>query len=317
LNIYTDISEVKLSRPVATIGIFDGVHLAHSAIINRLLEKAKEIDGQSLIVTLWPHPRIVLQKEGQKISLISTLDEKIDLLQERGIENVLILDFNKSISETDFEDFVKNYLVDALNIQHLVVGYNHHFGKNREGNFEKLQPLSEKFGFGLEQLPPVIINDEKISSSVIRKLIDAGDIKSATSCLGHFFSITGVVANGSKIGREIGFPTANIELNDPYKLIPPTGVYSVIVELGDGIAKMGMMNIGYRPTVNVQNKVRTLEVNIIDFEANLYNKTLKILFVEKIRNEKKFNNLDELKTQLEKDRITSRQILSKLKINYL
>jgi riboflavin kinase / FMN adenylyltransferase len=315
LNIYTNISEVNLERPVATIGIFDGVHLAHTAIIKRILEITKEIDGQSMIVTLWPHPRIVLQTEGQAINLITSLEEKIELLEKKGIENLLILDFNKSTSETSFEDFVKNYLVDQLRIKHLVVGFNHHFGKNREGNFEKLQPLSAKYGFGLEQLPPVIINNQKISSSAIRKLIEAGDIINANKFLGHFYSISGLVVNGSKVGREIGFPTANIQINDPYKLIPPTGVYSVFVDMGDGTQKMGMMNIGFRPTIDEENKLRTIEVHIIDFQLDLYNKLLKIMFVEKIRDELKFKNLDELKTQLEKDRIKSKQILSELKIS--
>jgi riboflavin kinase / FMN adenylyltransferase len=317
LNIYTKISEVKLQKPVATIGIFDGVHLAHKAIIKRLLEVAKEIDGESLIVTFWPHPRIVLQTNGDTINLITTLDEKIALLEKTGIENLLILDFNRNISETGFEDFVKSYLVDNLKIQHLVVGFNHHFGKNREGNFEKLQQLSNKYGFGLEQLQPVILNDHKISSSIIRRLVGSGDVKWANACLGHLFSLTGLVINGSKIGRKIGFPTANIQVNDRLKLIPAIGVYAVIVEIINGKIKMGMMNIGYRPTLKEQKSERTLEVHLIDFQGELYNKFLKIMFVEKIRDEKKYKNLDELKTQLEKDRIKSIQILSELKMNYL
>jgi riboflavin kinase/FMN adenylyltransferase len=317
LNIYNNISEVRLQKPVATIGIFDGVHLAHRAIIKRLLEVAKEINGESLIVTLWPHPRILLQTVGEPVKLITLLEEKIALLEKTGIDNLLILNFDRTISETGFEDFVKSYLIDKLKIQHLVVGFNHHFGKNREGNFEKLQQLSTKYNFGLEQLQPVVVNEQKISSSIIRKLILAGDVKGANSCLGSFFSITGLVIDGSKIGREIGFPTANIQINDPFKLVPDIGVYAVMVEISENIVKKGMMNIGVRPTLEDQKNKITLEVHIIDFQADLYNKSLKIKFVEKIRDEKKFKNLDELKTQLEKDRIKSIQILSKLKMSYL
>jgi riboflavin kinase / FMN adenylyltransferase len=317
LKIYKDISEVNLEKPVATIGIFDGVHLAHKAILKKLLEVSNEIGGESLIVTLWPHPRIILQAGNDPVKLITTLDEKIEILERSGVQNLLILDFNTDISQTGFDDFVRKYLVENLKIKHLVVGYNHHFGKNREGNFEKLQPLSRIYGFGLEQLPPVIIDNQKISSSIIRKFIEAGDVKSANNCLGHIFSVTGQVVGGSKIGREMGFPTANLQISDPYKLIPAIGVYAVAVEIMPNVYKNGMMNIGFRPTLENTDKIKTLEVNIFDFHEDLYNKTIKIWFVERIRDEEKFKNLDELKTQLEKDRIKSIQILSDLKINYL
>lgn len=315
MKIYTDISEVNLQKPVATIGIFDGVHLAHKAIVKRLLEKAGKTNGESLIVTLWPHPRIVLQSGNEPLKLITRLDEKIEILKNIGVQNLLILNFDKNISETSFQDFVKTYLVDKLNISYLVIGYNHHFGKNREGNYDNLKPLSVKYGFGLEQLPPVIIDNQKISSSLVRKLIDSGDVKTAHQCLGHYFSITGQVVGGSKIGREIGFPTANININDSFKLIPAVGVYAVVVEISSGVLKNGMMNIGFRPTLNDSNVSKTLEVNIFDFNEDLYNKTIKILFIEKIRDEEKFKNIDELKTQLEKDRIKSIEILSNLKMS--
>jgi len=314
LNILPDISNHRLQKPVATIGIFDGVHIAHKAIINRLLEVSKLINGESLIVTLWPHPRILLQG-GEPLKLITTLGEKIELLNSTGVENLLVLDFNKEMSETGFEDFVKNILVEKLSVQHLVVGFNHHFGRNREGNFEKLQTLSARYGFGLEQMGPVYFDNEKISSSLIRKLISNGEVKKAHNCMGHLFSIEGQVVDGDKIGRKIGFPTANLHINDNNKLFPGNGVYAVIVEIEKDIKRMGMMNIGYRPTLNKHNGDKTLEVHILNFEGNLYNKTLKISFIDKLREEKKFNSIDDLKIQLEKDRNICIQILSEVKIN--
>lgn len=314
MNIFTDISSHKLHKTVATIGIFDGVHLAHKAIISRLMEVAKTIKGESLIVTLWPHPRILLQG-GEPLKLITTLEEKIELLNSTGVENLLILDFNNEMSQMGFEDFVKGILIEKLSVQHIVVGFNHHFGRNREGNFEKLQTLSARYGFDVEQIGPVIFDNEKISSSLIRKLISNGEVKKAHNCMGHLFSIEGQVVDGDKIGRKIGFPTANLHVNDNNKLFPGNGVYAVIVEIEKDIKRMGMMNIGYRPTLNKYNCDKTIEVHIINFEGNLYNKPLNISFIDKLRDEHKFNSLDDLKIQLEKDRNICIQVLSEVKIN--
>jgi riboflavin kinase / FMN adenylyltransferase len=310
LNIYKSISDIKIQNPVATIGIFDGVHIAHKKIFKRLTDTAGIKNGKSLIVTLWPHPRTFFHSDSEPIKFITTLEEKIELIEKTGIDNLLILPFNKEMAETSFEDFVSKILVNGLGICHLIVGFNHHFGKNREGNFEKLESLSKKYKFGLEQLKPVILNSENVSSSVIRNFILSGDIGNANKFLGYLFSLTGKVVEGNKIGRKIGFPTANIQLIDSHKIIPGNGVYAVEVKLDNNLKIKGMMNIGYRPTLSEEKPEKTIEVHMIDHNEDLYNKIITISFIDRIRDEKKFNNIEELKTQLENDRNVIRNILS-------
>jgi riboflavin kinase/FMN adenylyltransferase len=310
LNIYNSISEIKIPNPIATIGIFDGVHIAHKKIFEKLIETAKNSGGSSLVVTLWPHPRNVIQSGNAPIKLITSLQEKIELIEKTGIDNLIILPFNRNMADTGFEEFVVDILVKGIGISHLVVGFNHHFGKNREGNFDKLLQLSEKFNFGLEQLEPVILNSEKVSSSVIRRLILSGDVFNANIFLGYRFSITGVVVEGNKIGRKLGFPTANIQIDDTDKILPANGVYGVFVQIDNGTQIKGMMNIGYRPTFTENNLEKILEVHLMDFHEDIYGRKLKILFVKKVRDEKKFKNTKELTIQLEKDRNLVMNILS-------
>jgi riboflavin kinase/FMN adenylyltransferase len=309
LNIFNSISKIQISNPCATIGIFDGVHIAHKKIFDKVIETAKSTDGSSLIVTLWPHPRNVLHFGTEHLKLITTLEEKIELIENTGIDNLLILPFDEEMAETRFEDFVDKILVAGLGIHHLIVGFNHHFGKNREGNFEKLTQLSERYKFGLEQLGPVILNSEKVSSSVIRKLIISGDIINANRFLGYMFSITGVVIEGNRIGREMGFPTANIQLTDPNKIIPGNGVYAVYAQIDNVLNIKGMMNIGYRPTFTENSIEKYIEVHLIDFHEDLYNKKIKVSFYERVRDEKKFSSVAELKMQLENDRNVVMNIL--------
>jgi riboflavin kinase/FMN adenylyltransferase len=310
LKIFYSISGINIPNLVATIGIFDGVHVAHKKIFEKLKETAESTNGSTLIVTLWPHPRNVLHSGTEPLKLITTLEEKIELIENSGIDNLLILPFNEEMAETEFEEFVDKILVKGLGIHHLVVGFNHHFGKNREGNFEKLAQLSEKYKFGLEQIDPIILNSEKVSSSVIRRLIVLGDITNANRFLGYMFSITGAVVEGKGIGRNIGFPTANIQLTDPNKIIPGNGVYAVYAQVDNSLNIKGMMNIGYRPTFTKNNYEKGIEVHLIDFNDNLYNKKIKILFLARVRDEKKFNSAEELKMQLEKDRNVIKDILS-------
>ncbi len=222
MKVFRDIDKVNIKNPVATIGIFDGVHQAHQAIIRQLKEKAEEVSGESVIITLWPHPRIVLDPDSNQIQLITTLDEKIGKLKETGIENLIILPFNKKFAATGFDTFVRDILIEKLRIHHLVVGFNHQFGKNREGNFERLQVMADDIGFNLSQVDPYSIHGEKVSSSEIRKLIVDGQIKKASAFLGYSFFIAGKVIAGKKLGRSIGFPTANIAVSDTHKIIPRT-----------------------------------------------------------------------------------------------
>jgi riboflavin kinase/FMN adenylyltransferase len=312
LKVYYDISQVKLSNPVATIGIFDGVHLAHLAIIDKLKKTAQDINGESVIVTLWPHPRIVLHKEGEPLRLINTLEEKIIKLENAGVDNLIILAFDKKFATMGFEEFVKNILFDKFCIRHLVVGFNHHFGKNREGNYSKLQELSQKLGFTLEQLNPFIVNDEKVSSSAIRKFILTGKIEKTNELLGYSFFVTGKVVVGKKLGKDLGFPTANITISEPNKIIPQNGVYAVMIE-AEGNTYMGMMNIGYRPTIDHNSINRVLEVHIIDFVGDLYNKLISVSFIKRIRDEQKFDSVEELVNQIIKDKENITNILTSFK----
>jgi riboflavin kinase/FMN adenylyltransferase len=312
VKIIRDITKIRIARPVATIGIFDGVHLAHQSIIKKLKEEANAISGESLIVTLWPHPRIVLQPDDYELQLINTMEEKIFKLEEIGVENLIILPFNKEFAATSFGTFVKEFLVYKLHIRHLVVGFNHQFGKNREGNFERLKELSETLGFGLSRVDPYIIEGERVSSSKIRKLILEGEIKKASEFLGYPFFLSGKVIPGKMVGRSLGFPTANLAISDYHKIIPRDGVYAVNVEL-DGENFSGMMNIGCRPTVESNCVQSTLEVNLFDFSGDLYQRELKVNFYDRIRDEKKFENLQDLAEQISRDRALVKDILSSIK----
>jgi riboflavin kinase / FMN adenylyltransferase len=312
LKIFRDINELAISNPVATIGIFDGVHLAHRAIIKKLISTAKNLSGESVIVTLWPHPRIILNGTEGSVKLINTLDEKTELLEMAGIENLIILPFNKAFAATGFDEFVREILFEKLNIRHLVVGYNHQFGKNREGNFARLKELSDQMGFSIEQLEPVVLGDERVSSSTIRKQISSGMIARANELLGYNFYLSGVVTEGRRIGTNIGFPTANIVVSDPDKIIPGNGVYAVWVKT-EGNSFMAMMNIGYRPTVEKSADSIVLEANLFDFSGDLYNKTLHVTFIGKIRDEQKFRSIDDLRIQISRDKETTIRMLESLK----
>jgi len=312
LKIFRDINETSIPNPVATIGIFDGVHLAHRAIIEKLNLTAKKISGESVIVTLWPHPRIILNGKGETTKLINTLEEKIELLESAGVDNLVILPFSKTFAATSFDEFVRGILFEKLKIGHLVVGYNHQFGKNREGNFVRLKELSDSLGFSIEQLEPVILGEDRVSSSTIRKLISSGNIERADELLGYNFNLRGSVVEGKKIGTQIGFPTANVLVSSPDKIIPANGVYAVLVRT-EGIQYMGMMNIGYRPTIEEQPDKIVLEANLINFSGDLYNKIVEVTFITKVRDEKKFNSIYELRSQIEQDRATVIKILESLK----
>ncbi len=292
---------------MVTTGMFDGVHLGHQKIITRLKEVAKEQDGETVVLTFYPHPRMVLFPEDNELKLLNTQKEKIELLETYGIDHLIIYPFTKEFSRLTSVEFVRNILVNKIKTKRLVIGYNHHFGRNREGSFEHLKEYGPLYGFEVEEIPAKDIDHVEISSTKTRNALLLGDVKTANSFLGHSYSITGTVVEGLKLGRTIGYPTANIVVDDKYKLIPGDGIYAVQLKYGNTLL-CGMLSIGNNPTV--KDKGRSIEVYIFDFNENIYGKELSIYFVERLRDELKFDNLEELKKQLVKDEADSRKILN-------
>lgn len=311
MKIYRNINDFNVEAPIVTIGSFDGVHLGHLKIIERLNEIAHARNGESVIFTFAPHPRLILFPEEDNLRLLITLDEKIKLFEKAGIKHLIIYPFTKEFSELNYSDFVQKILVDKLKISTLVVGYDHKFGKNREGSFDLLKQLSEEYNFEVEKLDVLLMDNINVSSTKIRNALQEGNITKANKYLGYSFTLHGTVIEGQKIGRKMEYPTANIQASDPHKIIPGYGVYAVFVKVLDK-RFMGMLNIGTRPTVNNNADNRSIEVHIMDFNGDLYQKEIEIEFIKKIRNEKKFASIDELKLQLGKDRISSIKILDKL-----
>lgn len=310
MEVYRDINTVGFVGAVATIGIFDGVHLAHKAILEKVINKAAEKKVKSLLITMWPHPRYVLNKDAGRLNLISSLEEKIDRLSKTGLGSVLILPFNAQLADTSFEDFVKEYFIDKLKLSHIVVGYNHHFGKNRQGNYESLKAFASPQTFEVEQLQPFLVDGQRVSSTKVRECIQIGDIELANRFLGHAFAISGKVQHGEKMGRHLGFPTANIELPSKEKIIPALGVYAVQIEF-EGKLLNGMANIGSRPTVSEKGQ-SLIEVNIFNFNSDIYNRKIRILFLKRMRLEKKFKNIQALKEQITRDKFQIEKYFSKI-----
>ena len=308
MNVYYGIQEFKkLENAVVTSGTFDGVHLGHQKILNRLNEVAKLNNGQSVVITFYPHPRSVISPDNQIVKLLSTLDEKIELLEKSEVNNLLIIPFTREFSELSSEEFIQKILIETIGAKTLVIGYDHRFGKNREGGFDYLKLNKEKYGFEIEEISRQDIENVGVSSSKIRKALQEGDVPSADHFLGRNYSLSGLVVKGKQLGRTIGFPTANIQVREIAKLIPSDGVYAVKVYYKDE-SFGGMLNIGNRPTVD--GTYQTVEVNIFDFDQEIYGENLTVEFLQKIRNEQKFNGLDELKTQIAKDKITCKGILN-------
>lgn len=301
---------IHLKRPhsaIVTSGTFDGVHVGHQKILSRLCELAQERGGESVVVTFWPHPRFVLQKDNHALKLLSTFEEKIELFEKAGIDHLVRIPFTKAFSRLSSHDFITKILVNKISTRYLVIGYDHRFGKNREGSFEYLKKNAHQYGFEVEEIPRQDIDHIGVSSTKIRKAISEGDMHTANEYLGRPYSIAGQVANGKKIGRSIGFPTANLHAIAPYKLIPADGVYAVRAvvkhELYDG-----MMNIGFRPTVD--GSVHSVEVHLFNFDQSIYGETLHVQVLGRIRSEMKFSGIDTLKEQLAEDRKRAIEVLS-------
>jgi riboflavin kinase / FMN adenylyltransferase len=298
----------RLRNPVVSIGVFDGVHSGHAAVFEKVRQRAAGMEGESVIVTFDPHPRIVLGKDSSNLKYLTTFDEKEYLISQHGIDHLVVIPFTREFARQDPCSFVKDYLVRNTGMRHLVFGFDHHFGHKRQGNYENLKECAALYGFTLEQLEPVFAGSNKVSSSLIRSVLSEGDVKLAARLLSYPYSLTGKITGGRQVGRIIGYPTANIIPDDQHKLVPADGVYAVRVLLEDRTYS-GMMNIGFRPTINNEGTDRTLEVHIIDFDRNLYNKEIAIQFIGRIRAEQKFNSLERLKEQLSKDRSVAIRIL--------
>lgn len=309
MKVYTQIEDFRnIKNPVVTTGTFDGVHLGHQKIISRLIDVAKEEQGETVLLTFYPHPRMVLFPDDNELKLLNTQQEKIRLLENYGIDHLIIYPFTKEFSRLTSVEFVRNILVNSLQTKRLVIGYNHHFGRNREGSFEHLKEFGPVYGFDVEEIPAKDIDHIEISSTKIRQALQAGDVSVAATYLGHTYSVNGKVVQGKQLGRTIGYPTANILMEDKYKLIPADGVYAVKVEL-NGVMYQGMLNVGNNPTI--EGKGRSLEVNIFDFDQNIYGDEATIYFIERLRDEVKFNGLDELKAALAKDKVNALKILNR------
>ncbi|WP_266205295.1 bifunctional riboflavin kinase/FAD synthetase [Pontibacter kalidii] len=308
MEVIRDIADFpELSHAVVTSGTFDGVHVGHQKILRRVIERARQSDGQSVVITYWPHPRLVLFPDDNELKLLSTIDERIEQLRSFGIDYLLIVPFTKEFSRTSSRCFISDILVRAINTKVLVIGYDHRFGKNREGSFEHLKARSAQYGFEVEEIPRQDVDDVGVSSTKIRRALESGDIDTANSYLGRPYSITSVVEEGDKIGRTIGFPTANLALPPAHKLIPGNGVYAVWASIGNE-RHPAMMNIGFRPTV--AGKKLTMEVHLLEFSGDLYGKTMTVQFMEQLRKERKFESLDALKGQLEKDKQATKEFLA-------
>ena len=309
LKVYKSIEEfTQVKNLVATVGTFDGVHVGHQEIIGKLKEVAKQTDGETLLLTFYPHPRMVLFPDDDSLKLINTLSEKIELLASFGLDHLLILPFSVEFSRITPTEYIRDLLIRDIGVKTLVIGYNHQFGRNRKGNFELLEELAPVYGFDVLEITAKEINEIKVSSTKIRKAIEAGEISTANKYLRYNFSLSGIVVEGEKIGRKIGFPTANIKIVEKHKLLPGNGVYAVKVTVQNHQYK-GMLNIGSRPTINNDADCSSIEVHLFGMNEDCYNENIQIEFSTKLRDEIKFVNLEELKEQLQKDKESALLVL--------
>ena len=308
MRIYHNINDFKpIQNAVVTIGTFDGVHIGHRKIIAKLQELAAEISGETVILTFFPHPRMILHPEDQDIKLITTINEKAELLEGLGIDHLIVTPFSRDFSNLSALEYIHDILVARIGVKKIVIGYDHRFGKDRKGGLEDLQRLSKEFEYDVIEIPEQDINDVAVSSTKIRAALLNDEVDLANQYLGYSFFISGRVIRGDQIGRQIGYPTANILVGENYKLIPADGIFAVTVNVGDNTYK-GMAYIGHRPTINGMS--RNIEVNIFDFDKDIYDQNIRLNFHHFIRSDIRFNSLDELKLQLAKDREDVLKMLS-------
>jgi riboflavin kinase/FMN adenylyltransferase len=308
MKIYHGIEDfTRLQFAVVTSGTFDGVHVGHQKILSRLREAAARNDGETVVITFWPHPRLVLHPEDTSLKLLNTFEEKAELLKQQGIQHLVRIPFTREFSQLSSEEFITKIIVETIGTKKLIIGHDHHFGKNREGSFEQLKLNAPKYGFEVEEIPRQDVDHVAVSSTKIRKALEEGDIETATHLLGNPYSITGRVVIGDKLGRILGYPTANIELDTANKLVPADGIYAVTVNYSHKQFN-GMLYIGNRPTV--QGMKRNIEVNIFDFDKEIYGESLTVYFHKLIRRDTRFNDLEELKEQLHRDKQEALRVLT-------
>lgn len=300
MKIYHGIDDfTRLNYAVVTSGTFDGVHVGHQKILSRLREIADRNNGETVVLTYWPHPRLVLHPEDSSLKLLNTFEEKAALLKNEGIEHLVRIPFTREFSQMTSEEFITRILVETIGTRKLVIGYDHHFGKNREGSFESLRQNAPRYGFEVEEIPKQDVDHVTVSSTKIRQALEKGDVENAAHLLGRPYSLTGRVVQGDKIGRLLGYPTANIDVDTRYKLIPMFGIYAVTVRYESELLQ-GMLYVGYRPTINGTRL--NVEVNIFDFDKEIYGESLTVYFHKLIRNDTRFSDLEQLRVQLATDR---------------
>lgn len=307
MKIYHTLEDfTRLRYGIVTSGTFDGVHVGHQKILQRLNEIAAKNNGETVVISFWPHPRLILKPEEPFMKLLNTFEEKAELLRQQGINHLIRIPFTREFSQISSQEFITKILVDTIGTKKLVIGYDHRFGKNREGSFEQLKINAPAYGFDVEEIPKQEVDHVGVSSTRIRIALSEGDIDTANHFLGRSYSLSGRVIKGDKLGRVLGFPTANIDLDSHDKLIPAEGIYVVKV-MHETKTYGGMLYIGTRPTVNGTR--RSIEVNIFEFDKDIYGETLQISFLKLLRTDSKFNDLESLKHQLQKDKESSLQIL--------
>ncbi|MDZ4810708.1 MAG: bifunctional riboflavin kinase/FAD synthetase [Bacteroidota bacterium] len=309
MQVHRDIENLPAFRnAVVTIGTFDGVHMGHRQVIDKLKTEAKAVNGETVIITFHPHPRKVVSSTILGIRLINTLDEKIELLQQLGIDHVVVVPFTDAFANQLAEDYVKNFLIDKFHPHTIIIGYDHHFGRDRLGDYRLLEKLSGICNYQLKEIPKHILENISISSTNIREAILHSDIATADTLLGYEFFFSGVVVHGDKLGRKLGYPTANLKVTDEEKIVPGNGIYAVYVQPAGSLQRLkGMMSIGFRPTVD--GKKRVIEVNIFDFDKEIYDQPLKVFVKKYLREEIKFDGLEALVKQIDQDKIDSLKVL--------
>lgn len=310
MKIFNNIAQVhNIPNAVVTIGTFDGVHIGHQAIFKKMKSLAQSVDGQTVVVTFSPHPRQVLNIDSSNLRFICTEEEKLKRFEQFGIDNVVVIKFTKEFACTPSDEFIKDFIIERIKPSFIVVGYDHHFGKNRMGDFDLLSQLGQQFNFKVERVESQDVDEVAVSSTKIRHALAIGDVATANRLLGYPYSVTAEVVRGNKIGRTIGFPTANLELPKEYRLINNAGVYTCLVDY-NGMTYKAMANIGKRPTIGDRDDDNfIIEVNIFDFDQDIYGQHITVRFLDRIRDEVKFTGLDALKAQLSQDREKAKTML--------
>lgn len=310
MKVYRSLDEFLVNKPIVTIGTFDGVHLGHQKVIDNLKSIATEIGGETVLFTFYPHPRLVVNPNDDSLRLLTSLNEKIKKLEAVGVHHLVVFPFTQSFARLSYEEFVRSVLVEQMHVHTLVVGHDHRFGHNREGGYERIKTLADSLNFSVLRIEALSVENTDVSSTKIRDSLLNGAIAEANHFLGSPYTLSGTVTAGKQLGRTIGYPTANVVVDDSHKLVPATGVYAARV-IVMGACYNAMLNIGFRPTISQQADSRTIEVHLFDFSGDLYQQTIEVQMFERIRNEQKFESVELLQQQLQLDDQTVRDYFEK------